>query len=100
MIDAAVFENLSDHTPCDVAANALAALMSSLSEDLWCAGWLAGTEQRLWQMVQGGPREWGMGEVTHRQVDLLRLLSEEAEGWIIYGTNGPHFVPIDQWKAT
>ncbi len=100
MVDIRIFENLRDHDPRGVARNALAALMSSLSEDLWCAGWLTGTEHALWKMVQGGPREWGMGEVSQRQVDLLRLLSEEAEGWIIYGANGPHFVPIDEWKAT
>ena len=99
MINNSIFENLSCHDPQGVAAHALAGLMSSISEDLWCASWLDGTENSLWNMVQGGPRKWGMGEVSQRQVDLLRLLSEEAEGWIIYGDAGPQFVPIEKWKA-
>ena len=100
MVDVRLYEYLAEHNPNGIARIALAALMSSLSEDLWCAGWLTGTERTLWNMVQGGTREWGMGEVSQRQVDLLRLLSDEAEGWIIYGDDGPQFVPIDEWKAT
>lgn len=54
-------------------AQRLAQLISDISEDCWCAGWLDGCEHSLWDMVTGDnpEREWGMGKVD--QDDIAEL---------------------------
>lgn len=81
------------------AATGLLALMAGLSEEHWAAGWISGNEFGLWRMVQGGEnRRMGMGEVTERQVQLLKLLSDECNGWWTWDeVKGPVFVNITEW---
>ncbi len=82
------------------AAWGLLSLMTGISEELWCASWLTGLEHSLWQAREGGPMRFGMGEVTQRQCDLLRLLSEEARGWWRWDQDqGAVFVTLDDWTA-
>jgi hypothetical protein len=82
----------------------LADLMSEISEDCYCAGWLIGTEFVLWGAVLNGPIEWGCGDVTEEQVAALRRLSGEIGGWIAWEVSddpmntGPVFVPIVEWR--
>lgn len=85
--------------PEEGAATGLLALMAGLSEELWAAGWITGNEHSLWRMVQGGEnRRMGMGEVTERQVQLLKLLSDECNGWWAWDeAKGPVFVNITEW---
>lgn len=79
----------------------LAELMSEISEDCWCAGWLSGLEFDLWEMVQGGPRRFGMGEVSEEDVQRLRVLSNECGGWIVWNMDkgDTSFVPLAEWEA-
>ena len=72
------------------AAQGLLALMCGISEDCYCAGWMMGLEDALWN-VQPGTR-YGQGTITERQTTLLRLLAEEAGGWWRWSDNGPVFV--------
>jgi len=62
-------------------ALALRDLMSGISEDYYCAGWLTGLERTLWGMLQGDSRHFGMGEVTHEEIGRLRDLHEKCGGW-------------------
>lgn len=80
---------------------ALRELMSDISEDCWCAGWLHGLEYSLWSMVQGGDRKFGMDEVRQHEVDELRRLSEEAGGWWAFPDDATDevFVPMADWLA-
>lgn len=85
---------------CDLAeegaALGLLGLMTGLSEELWCAAWMSDTEYRLWNVTPG--TGWGMGEITDRQATLLRLLSEECDGWWFYEAGkGPKFIRREQW---
>lgn len=79
------------------AAMALEEHMSDISEGCWAAGWMEGTEYSLWEMLQGGPREWGMARVSHADVGRLRDLHEESGGWWIYGEQGQRFVTTAEW---
>lgn len=84
----------------DYARELLPTLMSEISEDCWCAGWLHGTEYALWKMVEHGAGKWGQGEVTQARVDRLRRLSELAGGWFAWRDgDGPEFVPMERWVA-
>ena len=85
----------------DAARIGLSALMCGISEDCWCAGWLTSLSMDLWEFRQrGGGHHYGQGEVTERQAQLLRLLSEEAGGWFRWDDKeGVTFVGMDQWLA-
>jgi hypothetical protein len=63
------------------AAVLLEERMSAISEKYFCAGWLNGLEHDLWPMLQGGSRDFGLGEVTEAEVDDLRRLHARAGGW-------------------
>ncbi len=77
----------------------LAELMGDISEDCYCAGWMMGLEHALWAMVLGGPREYGMGEVTEEQVARLKQLSDACGGWIVWSEgDGETFVPLEEWE--
>lgn len=82
------------------AALALNSLMSEISEDHYCAGWLGGLEYDLWKIVQGGNREFGFGDIAESRVTELKRLSEKAGGWWYYDEeNGETFIPMDAWIA-
>jgi hypothetical protein len=79
------------------AALGLFGLMTGLSEEHFCAAWMEDLEYRLWQAEPG--QALGLGEITEQQVQLLRLLSAECEGWWIWDGNGPKFVALEWWHA-
>jgi hypothetical protein len=83
----------------EAAALGLFALMTGISEEFWCAGWMHGTEDALWRVQPG--TGWGRGIITERQAQLLRLLSEECDGWWRWDDkNGAVFVRLAEWEAS
>ena len=79
-------------------AKGLADLMSEISEDQWCAGWLDGAEYSLWSMVDGGETDWGFGKVDPSSVALLRRLSESCGGWIVWTDDRcERWIPMSEW---
>lgn len=71
--------------------------MSDISEHCWCAGWMDGLEFRLWELVEGDPdRRYGESQVTERDIEDLRAISQELGGWMKWD-DGEQFVPLDQW---
>ena len=80
------------------AALGLLGLMSGISEEFWCAGWLIGLEFDLWNAAANA--KYGQGAITERQVTLLRLLSEECDGWWHWrdGADNPEFVRLNEWR--
>jgi hypothetical protein len=82
----------------DGAQLGLLALMTGISEEYYCAGWMMGLEFDLWRARETGPLDYGRGMVTTRQCDLLRLLSEEAGGWWVFDMErGSVFLPLAEW---
>jgi hypothetical protein len=78
----------------------LAELMSNISEECYCAGWMMGLEYALWDMVLGGSRRYGQSEASEAQVTEMRRLSERAGGWVRWQDDvGEVFVPLDEWVA-
>lgn len=97
---AAHLEHLFADDAMEGAAWGLLALMSGISEEYWCAGWMSGNELSLWRARQKGPMRYGQGYITQRQCDLLRLLSEEAGGWWAWSDDtGSAFVPLEEWAS-
>ncbi len=89
-------ETVNCDTADEGAALGLLGLMLGLSEECWCAGWMSGTEHALWRIEAG--QGWGQCEITERQATLLRLLSEECDGWWYY-EDGPKFIRLEAWKT-
>ena len=96
----------------EAAAKLLAMVMSDISETYYCAGWLIGLEDDLWNAcaeVKAYP--YGMGAVQPDEVLTLRVLASLAGGWVGWaegdgpdalgenheaGRHGRRFVP---WTA-
>lgn len=79
----------------------LAQLMSDISEECWCAGWMIGTEYRLWEAITD-PEDhyhWGQDIINEAWRNELKRLSDKVCGWIDYGPNGEVFIPMAEWLA-
>lgn len=63
---------------------ALAAYMSDLSEEAHYAGWMENLEYALWQVVLGERRDYGRMVFSDEHADVLRRLSHECAGWIVF----------------
>lgn len=87
-------DHLFTDTASEGAALGLLALITGISEEFWCAGWMDGIEYRLWQVKPG--TGYGQGVISERQSELLRLLSEECDGWWRWD-GGPRFVRSAEW---
>lgn len=78
----------------------LAQLMSDISEECWCAGWMHGTEFRLWEAITDPQdhRHWGQDYIDDEMVEHLKRLSGGVRGWVRYEEGvGELFVPLDEW---
>lgn len=82
------------------AARLLLQLMSGISEDYYCAGWMGGLEYSLWFITEGGSRNYGMGQLTDSEVAELKRLSEKSGGWWYWSEdhNGEMFMALDRWR--
>jgi hypothetical protein len=78
-----------------ITAGLLTRLMSDISEDRWCAGWLGGLEYMLWDAVVGRRK----AVCSSEEIEQLKYLSEKCRGWIIWDdqAKGEKFVPIEDW---
>lgn len=74
-------------------------LMSDISEDLYCAGWMSGNELRLWQAITdpNDDRCYGMGLIEEWQINRMRELSEQTGGWWVWEDDAA-FISVDEWK--
>ena len=83
-------------------------LMSEISEDCYCAGWMMGLEYAIWGALQDGDLRYGMGEMDAASLMRCRALSLTLGGWIVWVDDdtdpslthehwGPRFVPMDVW---
>ena len=83
-------------------------LMSDISEDCYFAGWMTGLEYAIFGALQDGDLSYGMGEMDSDQVEEVRALSKELDGWIVWVDSddepdlpceewGPRFIPMADW---
>jgi hypothetical protein len=88
----------TDASPDPEAARELAHLMSCISEECWCAGWLSGTEYDLWDAIKdtSNPYEWGLCDIPEEMRRELKPLSDRCNGWIVCHED-LEFVQMDEW---
>jgi hypothetical protein len=71
--------------------------MSELSEQAYCAGWMQGLEDALWNAVVKGRVKYGRLQITRAHTLKLKELSDRCGGWIVWGDDlGEAFMPLDQ----
>ena len=80
----------------NITAGLLLKIMSAISEEYWCAGWLHDLEYILWDAVIGRRKDI----CTPEEIKQLKYLSEKCGGWIILDTQtrSEIFVPMQQWR--
>jgi hypothetical protein len=84
----------------DSKQSALAAKMSDISEEAYCAGWMRDLEHSLWRAVVEGPRRYGWLALTEQHVAELRRLSADCAGWIAWDEElGETWLPMAVWLA-
>jgi len=87
--------------PHEFARKALLGLMSEISEDCWCAGWMSGNEKRLWEISQAGGGRYGQGEVTSEQAEKMTFLANTLQEWFVWDEVSGEVIPIalSDWEA-
>ena len=80
----------------------LAQLISEVSEDCYCAGWLSDCEHTLWDMANDPSADlrWGMGEVPRASLRRMLKLAECTDHWVRWDDQrgGVHPIDLDAWK--
>jgi hypothetical protein len=73
-------------------------LMSAISEDCYCAGWMMGLEHAIWGALTDGDRRYGMGEMDADHLEACRSLAQSLNGWLFWIDDDlfPD-LPADQW---
>jgi len=78
------------------SANELADEISRISEENYCAGWLSGIEEMLWDVVNG--REVEGLRLPQESVNKLRKLNHESGGWWCWSGKVLVFVTTEEWS--
>jgi len=86
---------LTAETPDLGAAVELAALMSEISEDQYCAGWEYGLEGSLFAFAYEGV-PYGNGPSPKQRQGLMEL-ARRCDGWWVYEQKGLKFVRMVVW---
>jgi|GEM_PF-1742864 len=78
----------------------LGQLMSDLSEDCYCAGWLIGTEYLVPELCRraietGAPQYWGHGEVSPEQARRLQDIADSVGHWANLDDEAKNYIPFD-----
>ena len=70
--------------------------MSDISEQHYCAGWMMGLEDDLWEAISSLPHDfkYGMGHVGVDRLEKLKAVSELLGEW----TDGDDWFTIDEWR--
>jgi hypothetical protein len=76
-------------------------LMSDISEDYYCAGWLGGLEFTLWKAATEGPISFGAGVIPAATCLQLAQLADLCGGWWRWSDEAVDevFVPMEEWLA-
>jgi len=73
-------------------------LMSEISEDHYCAGWMSALEYDLFGIVVGDRlNHYGLGPIDVEKIQRLRELADELDGWVHWTDDGEKFIAKDEW---
>lgn len=85
----------------DTPFGQLVNVISDLSEEYICSGWVTNCEFVIWKLVNN-PGKWGMGvwsvDIDEKISKQLLDLSNQCSGWPLMGEDGVYLIPIDIWR--
>ena len=82
------------------ATKFLRELMSEVSQDCWCAGWMIGTERVLFDIVfVDSSRTWGLAPVDPKKVDLMREVATFWDIWVVSHEESDPAIPLAQARS-
>ncbi len=74
-------------------------MMSDISKEASCAGWMANLEYVLWDATLNGERKYGRYFITKKDINQLTALCEITNSWIYFDESGEETaMPVKQWK--
>ena len=76
----------------------LSELMSGISESLTCAGWTGGTENLVWDLLEG--KFVPHNKITEEYLSTIRELREGLNGWIVFLDDSIYSreeLPVHDW---
>ena len=79
----------------------LRAMIETISEQAFSAGWASGVEFRVWKVLQEGSEQLAQATVSASTREGLRVLSRGCNGWLAWSERhcGPSWLPLDEWTA-
>lgn len=82
------------------AAMLLLDIMSDISEEYYCAGWLVDLEYMLWHAVETEERSFGFGEIPNHQIEAMKEYASACGAWWVFSEEfkGNILVPLDEWR--
>jgi len=93
-----------DQVDHDGLTDALGELMSAVSEDTHCAGWLVGTQyivpalcQRVLKINRAQP--WGFGELGPGMAAVMQTIADKLGHWANLDEQGKGYVPFDPFPT-
>ncbi len=86
----------------------LAELMSEISEDCYCAGWIIDNEYGIWEAMYTGNLHYGRDEIDRFKLERCRALSVLTGGWVVWlddetipkkslSDAGKYFASMEDW---
>lgn len=85
-------------SPLTPKQRALAQAMGDISERAYSASWIDRLEFVLWHLLTTNDKKIGRVMLSGAEKDVLRLLSNECGGWIIYDDiEEEEFVAFPRW---
>jgi hypothetical protein len=91
--------DFSHPSMADPWARLLFRRMSEISEEAFAAGWYIGNEFLLWRALHG---EGETIDLSPEELEELRVLSREANGWIWTGEEDEYLlrlVSFEEWRG-
>ena len=88
-----------DYIDKDSLTHVLGDLMSAVSEDCYCAGWMKGTEYLVPSLCQrvleiNRPQPWAYGELGPGMAAVLQTIADKLGHWVNLDDQGVGYVPF------
>ncbi len=88
----------------DALTQVLGELMSAISEDCYCAGWMEGTEYLVPALCQrvlklNRPLPWAHGELGPGMAAILQTIADKIGHWANLNDNAIGYVAFDPWPT-
>jgi hypothetical protein len=98
LYDGFLYDSLSvSSCPNPESAIKLYEAMSRISEKYFEAGWITDNEVILWNLINGTDQGVLLAMIAEQDLQQLKELSNQCDGWWKWDMTMPEFVRLNQW---